>query len=247
MPMPEAHGLGEWLMRIREAIFELLFPTRCIGCRRPGTPLCEDCLQAIEHIPPSVCSLCGTSARGSPASPCHICAERSSYLAGSRSIGYATGILREAIHQLKYRGHAHIAEPLALCLSHWWEANPLPIDVVMPIPLHPRRERERGYNQAALLSRRFSLLTGLLHREDVLIRVRDTRPQVGLTAQERRMNVAGAFRCETQAVTGRRILLMDDVMTTGATLEAAAQALRDAGAASVWALTVGRAKPASEG
>ena len=153
--------------------------------------------------------------------------------------------MRDAIHQLKYSDQSRLADPLAAYLIRWWEMNPLPTELVIPVPLHPRREKERGYNQAELLSRRLSAAIGIPHETKSLSRTRYTRPQVGLGAIERQENVAGAFRCIDGEIAGRSILLIDDVTTTGATLEAAALALKRAGVREVWGLTVARAKPSS--
>lgn len=159
---------------------------------------------------------------------------------GIRSVALFDGVLREAIHRLKYRGLRSLAVPLGQMLVDYWRAHPLPVDVVVPVPLHPRRERERGYNQAVLLAREFSKSTGLSLMEEGLARVRETPPQIGLNAAERKVNVRGAFRCQRQELRGKKVLLLDDVCTTGATLEACSMALWEAGARSVWGLTLAR-------
>jgi ComF family protein len=116
------------------------------------------------------------------------------------------------------------------------------IDLVVPVPLHPRRKRERGYNQAALLGRELANLLGLSCHESALSRVRATLPQVGLTDTERSQNVRHAFRCIRPAsIRGRRILLIDDVMTTGSTVASASSSLLEAGAKRVCVLTLARA------
>jgi ComF family protein len=118
----------------------------------------------------------------------------------------------------------------------------LRFDAILPVPLHPKRQAERGYNQSALLARRLGRVVALPVREDVLRRVRSTPPQVGLDRAKRRENVAGAFACppDHPALVGKTLLLVDDVCTVGATLAACAEALRAAGAREVWALTVAR-------
>ncbi len=118
-------------------------------------------------------------------------------------------------------------------------------DAIVPVPLHASRERERGYNQAALLAHELGSRVSLPVVEGVLVRTRETIPQVGLDATERRANVLHAFNCSSTGLAGRRILLVDDVCTSGATLEAASDALREGGASSVWAYTLARAKGAS--
>jgi ComF family protein len=114
--------------------------------------------------------------------------------------------------------------------------------MIVPVPLHPSRLRERGYNQAALLARELSAYVAGDVVEDCLIRTKATIPQVGLRAQERRANVRDAFRCVSDSLSGKRVLLVDDVFTTGATLESAGAALRGAGVFSVWAYTLARAR-----
>jgi ComF family protein len=126
-------------------------------------------------------------------------------------------------------------------MGAYWRNNPIPANVIIPVPLHPTRERDRGYNQSALLARGLAEAAELPVRNDLLARVKATAPQVELGAEARRENVCGAFHCETGSATGLRVLLVDDVCTTGATLEACSQALRAGGAGSVWALTLARA------
>jgi len=118
--------------------------------------------------------------------------------------------------------------------------NPLSADLIVPVPLHVDRLGERGYNQAALLTRELSERSGLPVEEGSLVRIRETVPQVALKADERRKNVRGAFRVRGEKLKDRQVLLIDDVSTTGATLEACAEALHEKGARSVWALVLAR-------
>ncbi|MCX7680368.1 MAG: ComF family protein [Anaerolineae bacterium] len=155
---------------------------------------------------------------------------------------YFEGVVREAIHHLKYRGCAELAEPLGRVMADYLKEHLMPADVVVPVPLHITRLRERGYNQAALLAHAMARYSSLAVEERALIRERATASQVGLSAEERRLNVKGAFRCIGTGVGGKRVLLIDDVCTTGATLEACAVALYEAGARSVQALTLARAR-----
>ena len=150
-----------------------------------------------------------------------------------------TGSVREAVHLLKYRRDLALADVLAaqllpLALEAGWG-----LDGVLPVPLGKRRRKQRGYNQAALLAFPLALGLGKPYLGKGLVRVRETRSQVGLSAAERRQNVAGAFLApEPHLVEGKILLLVDDVMTTGATLSAAASALLAAGAREVYAVTV---------
>jgi len=233
----------EWVVRAGGHLgcrfLDLLFPPRCIVCRRPGTWLCEGCLSSLPYIGDPFCQRCGMPLREGRL--CVRCRCRPLRVEGIRSVFLFEGPVRVAVHRLKYRGRRSLAEPLGALMADWWAQHPAEIDLVVPVPLHPRRLRQRGYNQAALLA---AVLAGRIQQplaEGVLFRVRYTRPQMELKEVERRRNVRGAFRGRDGTVRGRRILLVDDVCTTGATLEACADALRKAGAAEVWALTLARA------
>ncbi len=159
---------------------------------------------------------------------------------GIRGIGYLRGPFQRAIYRFKYKGLRRLAVPLAEIMHRYLLENHIPADILMPVPLHGSRLRERGFNQAALLARELGKQSGIPIVEGILVRVRETAPQVGLTASQRRENVKDAFRCADGGVRGKRVLLIDDVCTTGATLEACSLTLREGGAASVWALVLAR-------
>jgi ComF family protein len=173
---------------------------------------------------------------------CSWCQQTHSALTAIRSAALFVTPLREAVHAFKYEGRVDLAEPLASLMVAFWQRHALPADVVIPVPLHRKRERERGFNQAALLAGVFGAAVELPVCLDALQRVRETIPQIGLGAEERRENVHGAFRARREALAGRRPLLIDDVCTTGATLEACAAALKQAGCRQVYALTLARAE-----
>ncbi|MBN1642884.1 MAG: ComF family protein [Anaerolineae bacterium] len=149
--------------------------------------------------------------------------------------------MREAIHCLKYRYMQVLVDPLADMLVAAWTRFELSADTVVPVPLHPRRVRERGYNQSQLLAERLGEGVGLPVVTTSLRRTRYTASQARLGALERRENVADAFDCVDGQLRGRRVLLVDDVCTSGSTLEACSVAAKAGGAAQVWALTVGHA------
>lgn len=228
--------------RIGEAIADLFFPPCCMVCRRLGAWLCPDCISEIEMIRPPVCHKCGLplDAHG-PSGPCQIPPP----LDGLRACAFHSAPLREAIHDFKYRDITALAVPLGRLMASAWAAldGDWLLQAVVPVPLHPRRQRQRGYNQSALLARELAaalqlpLLDGMLHR------VKATVPQVDLDVEQRRINVQDAFRCQPGSLAGRSVLLVDDVCTTGATLASACQALKEAGASTVWAYTLARAKP----
>jgi ComF family protein len=166
------------------------------------------------------------------------------HLDGVRVAAAYTGAARAAVLALKFGGERRVAERLATLMSIPYQCEIHFADMVIPVPLHTSRQRKRGYNQAELLARAFARLQGLPVRTDILKRTRATEAQTRLARVERRRNVAGAFALTSPtaaaAVNGKRIVLMDDVTTTGSTIDAAAEPLRAAGAASVWGLAFAR-------
>ncbi len=149
--------------------------------------------------------------------------------------------MRQAIYQFKYGHFKALAAPLGRLLGSYLEKEPLAADVLVPVPLHSGRLRDRGYNQSDLLAAELGRLCGLPVVSDCLVRLRHTKPQVKTTgAIERQRNLAGAFGCRDGRLAGKRVLLIDDVCTTGATLSSCAIALREAGASLVWGLALAR-------
>lgn len=170
---------------------------------------------------------------------CAACRQRQTAIDGIRSPFRFEGAMRQAIHQLKYQNLKAISASLAALLADYLLLTPLPGEALVPVPLHPRRLRERGYNQAALLAKELGKLMNLPVIMDCLIRVKEAKPQVRTTTvKERRENVTGAFVCRGDKINGKQIILIDDVCTSGATLEACATALKNNGAISIWGLTM---------
>jgi ComF family protein len=157
-----------------------------------------------------------------------------------RSWGIFIGPLREAIHRLKYKHDLGLGEALAKHLVNLFLTTGWNIDLISPVPLSRPRQSERGYNQATLLAFPLSLAVGISFNSRTVSRIRNTRSQVGLKAKERAENVRDAFLADSGLVKGKRILMVDDVTTTGATISACAKALKNAGARSVYGLTLAR-------
>ncbi len=233
------------LRRAEQGVLNLVFPPRCLLCNQPGTLLCDDCCRDFPRVMLPVCQLCGqpTDAPGI----CSQCRHTPLTIDGIRSVFVFEGGVRQAIHQLKYRNHQSIAVSLARLMADYWHANPMLIDLLISVPLHPARQRERGYNQAELLARALGSMISLPVVSSGLRRLRHTRPQMSLDATQRRENVRGAFIYQSSeasggnAVSGQHVLVIDDVCTTGSTLEACSLALKAAGACAVWGFTLARA------
>jgi ComF family protein len=160
-----------------------------------------------------------------------------------RSWAVFEGPVRAAVHQLKYRRNVALGDALARPMADFCRRLDWPVEIVVPVPLGKRRLQERGYNQVGLIAMPLAALNRWRYAPRALSRLRETKSQVGLSAVERRENVQGAFRADPRPVSGRTILLMDDVATTGATISACAEALLSAGAKAVFALTLARALP----
>jgi ComF family protein len=202
--------------------------------------LCEECQEQIAYVEPPFCARCGNTVFTNDL--CARCQTNPLQIDRIRSVVYFEGVLREALHRFKYDQLTALARPLGDLLATYWRQHPMPVDVIVPVPLHNTRLRERGYNQAALLAREMARQVGVAVVERTLLRQRSTAPQVELDIKQRKKNVQGAFRCSSDALAGQRVLLIDDVCTTGATLEACAVAVREGGAHTVWALTLARAR-----
>jgi ComF family protein len=227
------------LNKLRGIALDLLFPRRCIGCGREGDFLCPSCLKSLPKIVPPLCPRCGLPQ--SRAVLCSSCAGWQAEIDGIRSPFRFDGVIRQAIHELKYRNLRAIAGLFARLLNDYLSANPLPTEVVVAVPLHPKRLRERGYNQSFLLAKELAKLSKLPLIEDCLIRERHSPPQARTAnVGERRSNVANAFSCRDRRLEGKQVLLIDDVSTSGATLDACARALKKAGATTVWGVVLAR-------
>lgn len=231
-------GFGGAIKPLRAAAefaIDLVYPKRCAGCSRRGTWLCSDCGTELHLFTPPWCARCGVPATYTRCT----CTSTPETLEQVRSVGPFEGWLRGAVTQFKYHGEwaraAHLGELLATVA-----ADLQPIDTLIPVPLHPARLRHRGFNQSLLLAQKAGAILGV-EVQDALIRTRRTDAQVTLGSTQRQANVAGAFAVRRgTVVAGLSIVLIDDVVTTGSTLSACADALREAGASSVRAASIAR-------
>jgi ComF family protein len=246
-----AHRFPALAARIMRELAFFIYPPTCAGCEQPlpsdrSESFCPDCLRTLELISEPYCPVCGLPhATEIPNSHlCGDCLAGVHYFDRARSTGSYRGSLREILHRFKYGGRISLARPLAHMLiapgKHLAQLHK--IDRIIPVPLHPRRLRQRGFNQASLLARRLGSALKISVDYASLKRSRWTEPQTGLSRRQRAANVRGAFRLKTvEQVRGKGILLLDDVFTTGETVNQCVRVLkRDGGAREVVVLTVAR-------
>ena len=233
-------------IRLADAVYrgfwnalDWIYPPVCAGCGAPGDRLCSVCDEKIALISGKICQVCGEpiSSRGDV---CEVCSKNRPSFTSLRSLAKYAGVTRECIHALKYENNQALGEFFSRRLEKIVLTEDWQIDLVLPVPLSRQRLAERGYNQAALVAKPLALRLGCVYNPFGLKRTRDTKSQVGLSGEERRRNVVGAFAALPEIVSGKAILVVDDVMTTGATMEACARALLDGGAETVYCLTIGR-------
>jgi ComF family protein len=227
-PSPYGHtearvntGLLSSLRRLFSTAVDLLFPPRCAGCGRVDAFWCTSCQEELDQIPIQLFSKSIDPLQNVVATAVH------------------QGKIQVAIHGLKYENTPQLAQPLGKRLSDCLLRLNWTIDIIVPVPLHTKRLAERGYNQSQILAEVVAAQTGLSCTPQAVQRQRETRSQVEVGTREQRLiNVADAFLADPRLVGQKKILLVDDVCTTGATLSACAQAALEAGAAAVYALTI---------
>ncbi len=225
------------ITKLKRIALDLLFPQWCIGCGREGDYTCDSCRRSLSIIIPPVCPRCGRPQ--SQGVLCPECVDVQTDLDGIRSPFLFDGLIRKAVHELKYRNLRALAPSLAQLLYDYIIENPVKGEVLVPVPLHSKRLRERGYNQSALIARELGKISGLPVVDDCLIRINYTPPQArSASVTERRTNVSNAFACLDGRLSGKQVIVIDDVSTSGSTLDTCAGVLKAAGAASVWGLVM---------
>lgn len=216
-----------------------LYPPQCGGCGVQGTRWCQQCASSLIMIRNPVCSICGQEQEQDQV--CIRCQINPPAWDQLRSLARYGGALRQAILGLKYHRNLALGEVLAKSLIQQVASLEWQVDLVVPVPMDLARMHERGYNQVSLLAYPLSLALRLPYRSKALKKVRRTPRQVTLKAEQRRASLEAAFEADSHQVEGKSVLLIDDVVTTGATLEACSRALRAAGVAKIYALTLARA------
>lgn len=231
------------------ALLDVILPPICHICRsfipNAGTlHICQTCQDLLPLVSSPLCPICGIPFIGTGSDHrCGPCLSNPPHFDTARAHFLYEGPIRELIHTFKYNQKTHLRNPLAL-LTLQGMSNFLTSQnshLIIPVPLHRSRLQQRGFNQAVLLGRAISHYLSLPLLPDALVRTRPTEPQIDLSAAERRVNVKGAFTVSRpDQVAGKRILLLDDVMTTGSTMDECAKELKKAGADTVISVTIAR-------
>lgn len=233
---------GSRLTRLLGVVEDAIFPPVCGGCRRRGVWLCDACWAQVRYVPSPVCSRCGHPVQHA-GDPCRWCREWPSGLSNVRAAFVFEGPMRSSIHRFKYQGEFARGHFLGRLLADHAESTVVrrkdPVEIVVPVPLHLRRRRARGYNQAEILAKRVAERLAVPLGSG-LIRTEKTQPQVTLGRTERWENVKDAFTWKDAPLAGANVLLIDDVTTTGATLASAATTVMAAGAGRVNGLALAR-------
>lgn len=242
-----------FIRELTTSVIDLIYPPTCPGCfqelEEPGQIVCSACENTIQPLTPPFCTRCGYPQPNDPLIPykpsCHECPPDPIGFDTARSVfSYEDERMRNIIHALKYHYQRRVADWLGEQLRLGYETYFLQesFDAIVPVPLHKKRLRQREFNQAVLIGEILSREGNIPLREDLIARVRMTPPQVRLSPKQRAENVKGAFKCFSGTeVKNLRILLVDDVYTTGSTANEVSRTLKEAGAEHVSALTVARA------
>lgn len=226
------------LYQLAWAGLDWLYPPHCGGCGKPGSRWCTSCQGSVCLIPDTICRVCGKILDN--AGLCQGCDESPPPYHALRAWAVYGGPLRAALLRLKYDRDIALGEILAHPLGDFLRGFNWQVDLVTAVPSGSAQRAQRGYNQAALLAFPLALTSGKIYRPQALVKSRETRSQVGLSFAQRHENVVGAFSANARVIDGNRILVVDDITTSGATVNACAKALRDAGARRVYCLALTR-------
>jgi len=232
---------------IRRGILDFLFPPYCPICGRKlketESLICEKCYENIKTITSPFCERCGAPLK-KDRKRCEYCSQENFHFLRVRGLGFFTPPLSEMIHLLKYERKTKIAERLGILMGNLFRSDPALSDtnIIVPVPLHPSRLRERGYNQSQLLAEEISEITGKELMNHIVIRKKPTKSQTTLSHRERKENLKDAFKVVSSgSVLNKTILIVDDVMTTGATLNELAKVLKKEDAKKIYGLVLARA------
>jgi len=243
------NALESW-NKVGKSLLNLVYPLKCEVCKKELGPfgeacLCSECRNSIELNPPPFCSKCGKSLSGSTPSEecCHNCKNISYHFRQCWIVGHYDGVLKDCIHSFKFKGRLRLLPIFTELLLGFTKLHidVSAFDIIVPVPLHKAKARERTFNQAELLAKNFSGRIGIPVYINNLIKAKHTPPQTKLSKKQRASNVSGVFKVVNPAVfKNKHLLLMDDVFTTGHTLNECAKILLEDGARSVTCLALAR-------
>lgn len=238
-----AGGIASILSETWNGLLDLVYPPKCLVCERLGPEtVCGRCRAGFRGMEPPICKKCGAMISGIHCNRCTSGLPK--FLKSARGAGQFEGPLRDAILKFKYGSRLKLADPLADFLIEYMNERPFgraKIDLLVPVPLHPSRMREREFNQSALIAKRMSVALGIPVCETALVRTRKTKAQAGLNAKQRIKNMQAAFAVVDPVILrGQTVLLVDDVITTTSTVDACAEVILAAGADDVYAISVAR-------
>lgn len=234
-------------MAVKDKLLDLIFPRRCVVCDeitdRPGKALCSKCQGKILYIKEPCCMKCGRQLKSSEQEYCVDCRKKKHYYIQGTSL-YDYGSMSDSLFRFKYAGRMEYADfygrELAARRADWLSVvNP---DVLVPVPVHSSRKRKRGYNQAELIAEKLSRYSGIPVNASLIRRERKTQPLKNLSYEERQNNLKRAFKIRQNDVKLSTIVIIDDIYTTGSTIDAIAQAFMEAGVPGIYfmTLTIGR-------
>ncbi len=232
------------MKKIKKFLLNIFFPKFCFSCGREGSYLCEDCKSILEISQHQYC-LCQKPKRLQKGGKCPKCQPK--ILSGLYfAIGYQNPLIKELIQKFKYNPFTkELTKSLAsLIITHFQLLDNKPNfsnSILIPVPLNEKRLRWRGFNQATEISKELSKILETPLVSNCLIKIKETLPQIELAAEARKENVKETFRCQNKnKIFGKKILLVDDIYTTGSTMEEAARVLKESGAKEIWGVVVAR-------
>ena len=222
-------------------LLKMLYPQTCYFCGRiNATPICKKCMEEVDYIEEPRCKKCGKPIRYQEQEYCHDCKKREFFFEQGRSVWLHKGVVAWSIYQFKYHNRRIYGKFYAeeMWRNYGGKLREWGIELIVPVPLHRKRERRRGYNQSELLARHLGYISGIEVNSKAVKRVRYTTPQKQLNDKERKRNLKEAFRTTKYWKKKSRVLIVDDIYTTGNTIDAVAEVLRQNGAEKIWFLTI---------
>lgn len=217
---------------------DFVYPPICAGCGKPGELFCHECIEKTRFISRPFCPICGYPTAS--AKICENCKETPPPYTAMRSWAEFEDPLRKALHKLKYQSDLGLGNEFAAPLLQIIEKEGWNFDCIIPIPISKAHQRERGYNQAAVIARPLALATGKPMLENAVRRIKETQSQITLSREERFKNLHSAFLGNSATLINKKVLLVDDITTTGATLISCSQTLREFGCTQIFCITVAR-------